>query len=96
MNGDDGASALRAATPASSRSGAFSACPDSAACQAPGSERLSLRSGRLSTGAGALSGFAGAGEALKLAAVGGIGFFLTAWVFETLEDRLSTGPAAKL
>lgn len=42
-----------------------------------------------------LSGFAGAGEALKLAAVGGIGFFLTAWVFETLEDRLSTGPAAK-
>lgn len=43
----------------------------------------------------ALSGFAGAGKSVKLAAVGGIGFFLTAWVFETLEDRLSTGPAAK-
>lgn len=41
-----------------------------------------------------VSGFAGAGEALKLAAVGGIGFFLTAWVFTTLEDRLATGPAA--
>ena len=42
------------------------------------------------------SGFAGAGEAVKLAAVGGIGFFLTTWVFVSLEDRLATGPAAKV
>ena len=42
-----------------------------------------------------VSGFAGAGEAVKLAAVGGIGFFLTAWVFGSVEDRLATGPAAK-
>ena len=34
-------------------------------------------------------------EALKLAVAGGIVFTLTAWVYRSMADRLSTGPAAK-
>lgn len=34
-------------------------------------------------------------EALKLAVLGGIVFTASTWLFSTMEDRLSTGPAAK-
>lgn len=39
--------------------------------------------------------FVGAGEALKLALVGGLVFTVTTWLFSTIQERLSTGPAAK-
>ena len=39
--------------------------------------------------------FVGAGEALKLALVGGIAFFVAAWLFDEMMERLSSGPAAK-
>ncbi|MBQ3543061.1 MAG: hypothetical protein IJA45_08065 [Oscillospiraceae bacterium] len=35
-------------------------------------------------------------EAVKLAAVGGCVFTASAWVFRSMQDRLSSGPAAKL
>lgn len=41
------------------------------------------------------SGMAAVDEALKLAVVGGIVFTLTAWLFSQMQDRLSSGPAAK-
>lgn len=34
-------------------------------------------------------------EALKLAVVGGAVFTVTTWLFTTIQERLSTGPAAK-
>ena len=34
-------------------------------------------------------------EALKLAVVGGIVFTATTWLFTTIQERLSSGPAAK-
>lgn len=40
--------------------------------------------------------FVGAGEALKLAVLGGVVFTVTTWLFTSMMDRLSTGPAAKL
>ena len=33
--------------------------------------------------------------ALKLALIGGITFTATTWLFSTIQDRLSSGPAAK-
>ena len=39
--------------------------------------------------------FVGAGEALKLGATGGIIFTAMTWLFSSIQDRLSTGPAAK-
>lgn len=39
--------------------------------------------------------FVGALEALKLALAGGIVFTLTTWLFTSIQDRLSSGPAAK-
>ena len=39
--------------------------------------------------------FVGAGEAIKLALVGGLTFTVTTWLFTTIQERLSTGPAAK-
>ena len=39
--------------------------------------------------------FAAPMEALKLAVVGGIVFTVTTWLFSTIQDRLSSGPAAK-
>ena len=39
--------------------------------------------------------FASGSEALKLAAVGGVTFTLTAWLYETMADRLSSGPGSK-
>lgn len=39
--------------------------------------------------------FVGAGEALKLAVVGGAVFTAMTWLFSSVQDRLSTGPAAK-
>lgn len=41
------------------------------------------------------AGFASPGEAGKLALVGGAVYAVTAWVFHSMMDRLSTGPAAK-
>lgn len=41
-------------------------------------------------------GFASAMEAVKLAVLGGVVFTATTWLFTSMEDRLSTGPAAKL
>lgn len=39
--------------------------------------------------------FVGAMEALKLAVAGGIVFTVLTWLFSSVQDRLSTGPAAK-
>ena len=39
--------------------------------------------------------FAVPAEAVKLAIVGGITFTITTWLFSSIQDRLSTGPAAK-
>ena len=39
--------------------------------------------------------FVGAGEALKLGVAGGIIFTAMTWLFSSVQDRLSTGPAAK-
>ena len=39
--------------------------------------------------------FVGALEALKLAVLGGIVFTAVTWLFSSMTDRLSTGPAAK-
>ena len=40
--------------------------------------------------------FVGAGEALKLAALGAVVFTAVTWIFSSMMDRLSSGPAAKL
>ena len=42
-----------------------------------------------------VSGFATGMEAAKLALVGGITFFVAAWLFDEMMERLSTGPVAK-
>ena len=34
-------------------------------------------------------------ESMKLAVIGGVLFTLTAWIFDSVCDRLTTGPAAK-
>ena len=39
--------------------------------------------------------FVGAGEALKLGLLGGLVFTATTWLFTSMTDRISTGPAAK-
>ena len=39
--------------------------------------------------------FVGAVEALKLGIIGGIIFTAMTWLFSSVQDRLSTGPAAK-
>ena len=39
--------------------------------------------------------FVAGAEALKLGVVGGMVFTLTAWMYTTIQDRLSSGPAAK-
>ena len=39
--------------------------------------------------------FVGAGEALKLGLLGGLVFTATTWLFSSMTDRISTGPAAK-
>lgn len=39
--------------------------------------------------------FVGGMEALKLGVLGGVVFTVTAWLFDSMADRLSTGPAAK-
>lgn len=41
------------------------------------------------------AGFAQLTEGLKLALVGGLVFWVSAWIFGSMEDRLATGPAAK-
>lgn len=42
-----------------------------------------------------VSGYASVAEAAKLALAGGVVFTATTWVFTALQDRLSSGPAAK-
>ena len=42
-----------------------------------------------------VSGFATGMGALKLALVGGVTFFVAAWLFDEMMERLSSGPAAK-
>ena len=39
--------------------------------------------------------FAAPMETVKLAVVGGVVFTVTTWLFTTIQDRLSSGPAAK-
>ena len=39
--------------------------------------------------------FVGAGEALKLGLLGGLVITVTTWLFSSMTDRISTGPAAK-
>ena len=41
-------------------------------------------------------GFASGWEVLKLAILGGVVFTATTWLYTSLQDRLSTGPLAKL
>ena len=40
--------------------------------------------------------FATAGEAVKLGILGGLVFTAVTWLFSAMEDRLSTGPVARL
>ncbi len=40
--------------------------------------------------------FVGAGEAVKLAILGSVVFTAVTWLFSSMTDRISTGPAAKL
>ncbi len=40
--------------------------------------------------------FVGGMEALKLGILGGVVFTVTTWLFTSMADRISTGPAAKL
>lgn len=42
------------------------------------------------------AGFASPLEAVKLAVLGGVVFTATTWIYTSLQDRLSTGPMAKL
>ena len=42
-----------------------------------------------------VSAYATLGEALKLAVAGAIVFTATTWVFSAIQERLSSGPAAK-
>ena len=39
--------------------------------------------------------FVGALEAVKLGIVGGVVFTITTWLYTSIQDRLSTGPAAR-
>lgn len=39
--------------------------------------------------------YMGLGEALKLTAAGALVFTCTSWLFTTIQDRLSSGPAAR-
>ncbi len=39
--------------------------------------------------------FVGAAEAVKLAVLGGVVFTATAWLFTSIQDRLSSGPVCK-
>ncbi len=41
------------------------------------------------------AGFAGAGESLITALPGGIVFTVTTWLYSSIQERLSSGPAAK-
>ena len=41
------------------------------------------------------AGFARLTDAWKLALVGGVLFWVMSWIFGSIEDRLTTGPAAK-
>jgi hypothetical protein len=41
------------------------------------------------------AGFATGMEAIKLAVLGGVTFTAVTWLFSAMEDRLSSGPAAK-
>lgn len=42
-----------------------------------------------------VSAYATLGEAVKLAIAGGVVFTATTWVFSAIQERLSSGPAAK-
>ena len=39
--------------------------------------------------------FVGVGQAVKLAVVGGVVFTVTAWLFTSVQDRISSGPNCK-
>ena len=39
--------------------------------------------------------FVGAAEAVKIGLVGGVVFTVTAWLFTSIQDRLSSGPVCK-
>ena len=41
------------------------------------------------------AGFAAGMEAVKLGVLGGVVYFVTALLFDSIQDRLSSGPAAK-
>ncbi len=43
----------------------------------------------------AFAAYLGIAEALKLAVAGGVIFTAVTWLFSSVQDRLSTGPAAK-
>jgi len=66
---------------------------------APGAKRCYICIPLLSAAAFGLLPFAacmvGAAQALKLALVGGLTFTVTTWLFSTIQERLSSGPAAR-
>lgn len=66
---------------------------------APGAKRCYLCCGLLAAVTFGLlpyaAGFTTPMESLKLAAVGGIVFTATTWLFSSMMDRLRSGPAAK-
>ncbi len=66
---------------------------------APGSERCYICVPVLSALAFGLlpwaAGFATVGESLVSAAAGGVVFTVTTWLYTSIQDRLSSGPAAK-
>ena len=65
---------------------------------APGAERCYICIPVFSTltfGLLAFAAYLGIAEALKLAVAGGVIFTAMTWLFSSVQDRLSTGPAVK-
>lgn len=66
---------------------------------APGAKRCYLCVGILSLVTFGLlpfaAGFVTLGEAVKVAVIGGIVFTVITWLYTSVQDRLSSGPAAK-
>lgn len=65
---------------------------------APGAERCYICIpvfSALTFGLLSFAAYLGIAKALELAVVGGIVFTATTWLFSSMTDRLSTGPAAK-
>ena len=65
---------------------------------APGAERCYIcipLFSALTFGLLAFGAYLGIANAMELAFLGGLVFTITTWLFSSIQDRLSTGPAAK-